>query len=125
MSKARTRRIARTPDKTATEKVSEALTVGVHITACLERPRTKENRYGESATILPDYPGKDVLEYEQHVRKLFLDQYGNLVAHGNCESNVFVCSREELPEFVSFLQKLQEGSEEVERLSNKTNQLGV
>lgn len=112
MSKVRTRRIARAVAKVVPPKSKKegGFEAAVHVAACLQRPvKEKKDRYDDvvSSTPVLEYPGKATLEYSEYVAKLFPDQYGNLVANGSCNSGVFVCSKEELPLLIDFLQKIQ------------------
>lgn len=82
--------------------------MGVHVAACLER-KIPNNRYGESRA--PEYPGKSVLEYQSFLEKLYIDQYGNLVANAGCTNGVFCFSKDEVPRLLEFCQQLINGFE--------------
>jgi hypothetical protein len=101
--RARSAKRAATP--LATKGIGGGLKAAVHVAASLER-ETKTDRHGDDVMV-HKYPGQDSVGYSYFVKKVYVDQFGNLVANAGCQSGVFVCSAQELPAFAAFLNSLQ------------------
>jgi hypothetical protein len=51
------------------------------------------------------YPGRDEVDYNGTLESIRSDHFGNIVANAGCD-DCFVCTREELPEIIAFLQSI-------------------
>jgi hypothetical protein len=81
---------------------------GVYVAASFERKGAVYDRHGGGLRGF-DFPGKEELSRDySYVKRLYPDRFGNLVAEAFCGDIAFVCTKEELPEIVAFLQKLVE-----------------
>lgn len=109
--KTKRRKAASSPNRVVTKKVvvkepEPGLVAAVHVSACFERIPKKEQDDDGDDIYTVSYPGKAELCYGQFLRKLFIDQFGNLVANGSCDNGVFICTREELPALAAFINQL-------------------
>lgn len=84
-------------------KAKSGFAESVFVSAMFKRATTKD-AYGDVVVDVA-YPGKDDVEYNYTVRELHPDKHGNLIANAGCDDTL-VCTREELPGLIAFLQKL-------------------
>jgi hypothetical protein len=83
------------------KKAASAFSEKVFRTATFERPKDEES--GEYKPV--DYPGQNEACYSYQLGILRLDEHGNLIGNAGCD-DALVCTQEEIPHLIAFLQKL-------------------
>lgn len=46
------------------------------------------------------------IDYDYRMDKVYVDVFGNVVGKAGCGSTAFVCSADEIPQFLAFFQEL-------------------
>ena len=79
----------------------------VHVTASFKRSDDFNFVVYGSEGSFP-FPGQNTSEVENYkaVNCIRPDSFGNLIAEAYCGDTAFVCTKDELPQLISFLQKL-------------------